>query len=83
LIIFLHGYTDTTTWDLKWYNEPFVTEDPCIVLTPKCPKEQEYGWGDSSDPRTSPMMAKAYEMMGMVEEAFNLYKERYYIYGSL
>jgi predicted esterase len=82
LIIFLHGYTDTTTWDLKWYNEPFVTEDPCIVLTPKCPKEQEYGWGSSFDPRTTPMMTKAFEMMEMADRAFSLDKDRYYIYGS-
>lgn len=82
LIIFLHGYSDTTTWDLGWYNEPFVTDDPCIVLTPKCPKKQRAGWGDSFDPGTSLMMAKAYEMMEMAEEVFNLDKDRYYIYGS-
>jgi pimeloyl-ACP methyl ester carboxylesterase len=82
LIVFLHGYTDTTTWNLGWYNEPFISEDPCIVLTPKCPKEEKRGWGNSYDSRTSPMMAKAYEMMDMVEKAFNVDKDRYYIYGS-
>jgi predicted esterase len=82
LIIFLHGHTDTTTWDLAWYNEPITSNDPCIVLTPKCPVEEIYGWGDSFDPRTSPMMAKTYEMISMAEQAFNLDKNRYYIYGS-
>jgi poly(3-hydroxybutyrate) depolymerase len=82
LIIFLHGYSDTTTWNLSWYNEPFTTNDPCIVLTPKCPIEETDGWGNSYDPRTSPMMAKAYEMIEMVEEAFNLDENRYYICGS-
>jgi pimeloyl-ACP methyl ester carboxylesterase len=82
LIIFLHGRTDTTTWNLPWYNEPYITIDPCIVLTPKCPPEDIYGWGSSYDPRTSPMMAKAYEMISMAEKAFNLDKNRYYIYGS-
>jgi hypothetical protein len=82
LIIYLHGYTDTVTWNLGWYDEPLVTGDPCIVLTPKCPKSEIYGWGDSFDPRTSPMMAKTYEMMAKVEKAFNLDQNRYYIYGA-
>jgi predicted peptidase len=82
LLIFLHGYSDTTTWNLSYYNEPVVTNDPCIVLTPKCPTEETYGWGDSFDPRTTPMMAKTYEMMDLVEKSFNLDKDRYYICGS-
>jgi predicted esterase len=82
LIIFLHGFTDTTTWNLPWYQEPIVSNDPCIVLTPKCPKEDPYGWGDSFDPRTPPMMAKVYEMIDLVEKAFHIDPDRYYIYGS-
>ena len=82
LIIFLHGHSDTTTWNLGWYQEPILSNDPCIVLTPKCPVEEIYGWGDSFDPRTSPMMAKAYEMLELVEKAFNPDKDRYYIHGT-
>lgn len=82
LIVYLHGHSDTTTWNLNWYNEPLLSYDPCIVLTPKCPIEERYGWGDSFDPRTSPMMAKAYEMIDLVEQAFNLDKDRYYINGT-
>jgi predicted esterase len=82
LIIFLHGYTDTTTWNLPWYKEPIVSNDPCIVLTPKCPKEDPYGWGDSFDPRTPPMMEKTYEMIELVKKSFHIDPERYYIYGS-
>ena len=82
LIIYLHGYTDTTTWNLQWYNEPIVSDNPCIVLTPKCPREEIYGWGDSFDPRTSPMMSKTYQMMDMVKKAFNLDKDRYYVFGT-
>jgi pimeloyl-ACP methyl ester carboxylesterase len=82
LIIFLHGYTDTTTWNLGWYNDPLLSADPCIVMTPKCPKEETGGWGNSWDPKTSPMMKKTYEMLDLVKEAFNLDKDRFYIYGS-
>ncbi len=81
LVIFLHGYSDTTTWDLGWYHEPVVSSDPCIVLTPKCPGEEIYGWGDSFDPQTSPMMAKTYAMIELVKHVFNLDYDRFYIYG--
>jgi len=82
LIIYLHGYSDTTTWDLNWYHDPVTTMDPCIVLTPKCPREEIYGWGNSYDPRTSPMMEKTLEMLDLVEKTFNLDRNRYYIYGT-
>jgi predicted esterase len=82
LIIFLHGYSDTTSWNLGWYNNPIVTKDPCIVLTPKCPKEDMYRWGSTYDLQTSPMMAKTYEMMDLVKKAFHTDSNRYYIYGS-
>lgn len=35
LIIPLYRYTDTTSWNLSLYIEPIVSEDPCIVFTPK------------------------------------------------
>jgi predicted esterase len=82
LIIFLHGHTDTTTWNLEWYNEPVVSQDPCIVLTPKCPVKEIYGWGDSWDPRTSPMMQKTYEMIDLVKEALSIDYDRVYVYGT-
>jgi len=82
LIIFLHGYSDTTTWNLGWYNEPFVSSDPCIVMTPKCPKEENNGWGNSWDLRTSPMMKKTFEMLDLVKQTFNLDADRFYICGS-
>jgi predicted peptidase len=82
LIIFLHGRSDTTTWSLPWYNEPFVSDDPCIVLTPKCPVEEIYGWGDSWDSRVTPMMQKTFEMLDLAKQAFSLDYDRFYIYGS-
>jgi len=82
LVIFLHGYSDTTTWNLGWYNEPILSSDPCIVLTPKCPIQERGGWGNSWDPQTSPMMKKTYEMLELVKEAFNLDTDRFYICGS-
>jgi len=82
LIIYLHGYSDTTTWDLPWYNEPIVSSDPCIVMTPKCPVEETDGWGNSYNPEISPMMEKTYEILELIEKAFNLDYNRFYIYGT-
>jgi len=82
LIIYLHGYSDTTTWNLCWYNEPIVSSDPCIVMTPKCPSEESDGWGNSFIPEISPMMEKTYEMLELAEKAFNLDYSRFYIYGT-
>jgi poly(3-hydroxybutyrate) depolymerase len=82
LVIYLHGHTDTTTWNLNWYNEPLLSSDPCIVLTPKCPEVEEEGWGSSFSPETSPMMAKTYKMIELAEQAFNLDNDRFYIYGT-
>jgi pimeloyl-ACP methyl ester carboxylesterase len=82
LIIFLHGYSDTTTWNLGWYNDPLLSADPCIVMTPKCPIQERGGWGNSWDPKTSPMMEKTYEMLDLVKQAFNLDDNRFYICGG-
>jgi len=82
LIIFLHGYSDTTTWNLGWYNDPFLSADPCIVMTPKCPIEERGGWGNSWDPNVSPMMKKTFEMLELVKQALNLDENRFYICGS-
>jgi predicted esterase len=82
LIIYLHGHSDTTTWNLAWYNEPLLSSNPCIVMTPKCPTSESGGWGNSFYPEISPMMAKTYEILELVEAAFNLDSDRFYIYGT-
>lgn len=82
LIIFLHGYSDTTTWDMGWYHDPVLSADPCIVITPKCPVTEKKGWGGSWDSKPSPMMAKAFEMIDLVGQALNLDSSRFYICGS-
>lgn len=82
LVVFLHGHSDTSTHNLPWYREPFISADPCIVLTPKCPVEEAEGWGNTSMVTMSPMLNKAFYMVTLAEMAFNLDRSRYYIYGS-
>lgn len=82
LIVILHGHTDTTSWNYRWYNEPYMSKDPCIVLSPKCPVEEEAGWGSSWRAESAPMIDKAYEMMNLAQQAFNLDTSRFYIHGT-
>jgi hypothetical protein len=82
LVLSLHGYSDTTTWSLSFYNEPVVSEDPCIVLTPKCTIQEKEGWGDSWNPEASPMMKKAMEMVELARKSFNIDTTRIYVFGT-
>lgn len=56
LVIYLHGYTDTTSWHFQWYNKEFQAKYPTIVLSPKCLVTYTDGWGNSWD------MAESYAM---------------------
>jgi predicted esterase len=81
LLIYFHGYNDTVTYTLRWYEEPLLSDYPCIVLTPKCPVSERGGWGTSWDTTTTPMMQKAFEMIALTKKAFNLDENRFYICG--
>ncbi|MDB5121233.1 MAG: hypothetical protein JWN56_2451 [Sphingobacteriales bacterium] len=82
LVVYLHGYSDTTTWNLGWYQEPIVSSDPCIVITPKCPTTELAGWGHSYSTVTTPMMAKTFEMIELLKKQYNLDPDRFYIHGT-
>lgn len=82
LIISLHGYSDTTTWNLEWYNDPLVHTNPSIVITPKCPTSEPEGWGDSWNAAVSPMMERTFQMFNKVDKYYNIDHNRIYIYGS-
>lgn len=82
LVVILHGHSDTTSWNYRWYNEPFISKDPCIVLSPKCPVGESEGWGNSWSPEISPMMQKTFEVMEIAKRAFNLDISRFYIHGT-
>lgn len=82
LVIRLHGYNDLTNWDLEWYFEPFLSADPAIVITPKCPTSEIAGWGDSWNTELSPMMSQAYDMISLILGTFNIDESRIYIYGT-
>jgi len=81
LVVYLHGSTDTTSWDLQWYHDPILTNDPCIVLTPKSLKRKN-GWGNSWQSRHSPDMKKTMAVIALIRQEFNIDSDRIYINGT-
>jgi predicted esterase len=81
LIIFLHGSTDTTSWDHGWYHDPIQTEDPCFVLTPKS-EEDSSGWGSSWKDTHSENMKKTLEILDSLIDNYHVDINRLYINGT-
>lgn len=82
LVIYLHGHTDTVSRNMGWYHEPAANTDPAIVLTPKCPVNEDGRWGDTSSKELSPMMKKIFEMIDLIKKKYNVDEDRLYIHGT-
>jgi poly(3-hydroxybutyrate) depolymerase len=82
MVIYLHGHSDTTSWNFGWYHEPAAMADPVILLTPKCPASESGGWGNSMNPDISPMMKKTFEMIDIIKKLYNVDEDRLYIHGT-
>jgi dienelactone hydrolase len=81
LILYLHGSTDTTSWNFNWYNPPVSTDDPCFVLTPKT-LVRGGGWGTNHSKTNSVDMQNALEIMDSLIRIYNIDTNRLYINGS-
>lgn len=81
LILVLHGKLDLTSWNLPWYNEPIVSKDPCIVVTPKT-TNPNMAWGNSNNENHTPEMLVVLEIINLLKKEFNLNENRFYIHGA-
>ena len=81
LVIYLHGSTDTVSWDLDWYHDPVQSEDPVFMLTPKS-LEANNGWGNSWMPEHSEDMRKTLEVVALIREEYNIDPNRIYVHGA-
>ena len=81
LVIYLHGKGDTVTRNIGWYHEPAALADPCIVLSPKCPRSEIGEWGNSWSSEEPPMIRKTFEMIDLIKKQYNVDENRFYIYG--
>jgi len=81
LVIYLHGSTDTTSWDLQWYHDPIQANDPCFVLTPKSLVAHS-GWGTSWQKKHSRDMQKTLAVIALIRKEYNIDSDRIYINGT-
>ncbi len=81
LILYLHGSTDTTTWDFGWYHDPIQARDPVFVLTPKA-GSQSLGWGSSWDSWLPVDMLNTLEILASTRREFSIDSTRLYVTGT-
>jgi poly(3-hydroxybutyrate) depolymerase len=80
LIVYLHGSTDTVSRDLIWYQKSVQKDNPCFVLSPKT-TEPNQGWGNTWEKNHSPAMVKTLSLVDSLVKAYNIDRNRLYIYG--
>ncbi len=81
LILAFHGKFDLTSWNLTWYNEPIVSKNPCIVVTPKT-SNPNLAWGNSNNENHTPEMLTVLEILNLLKKEFNLDENRFYVHGA-
>lgn len=82
LVIYLHGYQDTKSYDLTWYREYFQKENPCYVLTPKSlGGPPNTAWGNTLMNSLTPDFKTTMELINETIKNHNIDEDRIYIYG--
>lgn len=82
LIIYLHGYNDTTEKYFNWYESSAQAAHPCFVLAPKCPPSDAGGWGNSFLNLFSNRLRLTFDLMDSLTTVYNIDTNRLYIYGT-
>lgn len=81
VVIYLHGSTDTTSWDQPWYESSFQKKNPCFVLTPKS-IEANLGWGSTFFKGQSANMRKTLAVLDDLISEYSINTNRLYINGT-
>ena len=82
LILYLHGHSDTTSWNFQWYSSSWQEDYPTIVVTPKCEVEHTDGWGDSWSMEESWAMGKTFQALDTVFKYYNVDTTRMHVGGT-
>jgi len=80
LVLYLHGKTDTVSWNLDWYKDTVQKDNPCFVLTPKSIGPNS-GWGSSWDEKHSRDMSKTLVVVDSLINKYSINTNRLYIFG--
>ncbi len=81
LMLYLHGWGDTTDYDRDWYTAEFQEKFPTIVLTPKCEVEHVEDWGNTFDMEESWCMAKALQALDSTRKNYTIDSTRMHVAG--
>lgn len=81
LILYLHGSTDTTSWDFEWYHDPIQSQDPVFVLSPKS-VVPGLGWGASWEVGFSADMQNTMDLLASTLRDFSIDTTRLYLTGT-
>lgn len=82
LLLYLHGYSDTTSWDFQWYSPSWQEQYPTIVITPKCPIDHQDGWGNSWEMIESWGMGMTFRAIDSTLKYYNIDTTRMHIGGT-
>jgi len=82
LMVYLHGSSDTTSWDFPWYRQDLQAEFPCIVLTPKCLTSYTNGWGYSWGMIESYAIHMTFRIIDTLLKHYNIDTTRMHIGGT-
>jgi hypothetical protein len=78
LILYLHGYTDTTSWNFQWYTKEFQSKFPALVLSPKCLVTYTEGWGNSWNMMESYAIKMAFRALDSTLKYYNIHGRIWY-----
>jgi predicted esterase len=81
ILVFLHGATDTATHELRWYNKAFLTKNPCIIITPRCPSSYSDRWGNTWIKRRSYAGLMTKRILDSLIKNYSVDTSRIYLYG--
>jgi pimeloyl-ACP methyl ester carboxylesterase len=82
LILYLHGYTDTTSWNFQWYTKEFQSKFPALVLSPKCLVTYTEGWGNSWNMVESYAIKMAFRALDSTLKYYNIDTTRMHVCGT-
>ena len=80
LVMYLHGFNNTNTVYLNWYNSDLQAKTPCFVYTPKTPPDWA-DWSGWNDYKLSEPMTVSIHVLDSLIKKYPIDTNRLYVYG--
>ncbi|HVN47769.1 MAG TPA: T9SS type A sorting domain-containing protein [Bacteroidota bacterium] len=82
LILYFHGYNDTAQNIFNWYYDSIQSVNPCFLLEPKCPPNDQQGWGNTFLHVFSPRLNLTFKLLDSLLRCYPIDTNRLYVYGK-